>query len=144
MRDKCRSITGKCRQGLLNHLHGTLALWSKRYKKRVLESKGFMTKKGQIIDYEEWHAASFAVALVSLAYLLHPVFIVFTVWLLHRVMTSDEAEVNQIKYEIQEQTHYFVGFVLATVIFFKYVMGMSLGLETGDMSMILSALELLG
>jgi len=113
------------KENLLKHLRCTASFWSRRYRRRLIESDGFLTKTDKVINYKEWHALSYGIVLTGLTFLVSPMFMALNLWILYVITTSElDKDVNsRIVWEIGRETPYFLAGILVTVLVMHFGFG---------------------
>ena len=102
----------------LKHLNCTLSFWSKKKRRKVIESDGFLTKTDQLVNYKEWHALSYGLLITSMAFLVSPVFMALNVWILYVITTTDlDKESNsRMVWEVGRETPYFLAGIIIVIV----------------------------
>jgi len=104
---------------------GMCCLVSKRFRKHVRESKGMLTAKGELFDYHEWHSLIMGFLLVSLGYLVSPVFLLGVVQVFKRLGEDASGSLSEIFSELP----YFLGGCFVSALVLDLGLGLSLSIS---------------
>ena len=127
VKDKCPV---KYRQNLLKHWHCSISFFSRKKRRMIKQSDGFLTETDSLINYMEWHALFYGISLTLLSFLVSPVFMILQVWMLYVITTTDvSTDQSRIIYEIGKETPYYIGgigftFVVMYLLGFTFESGM--------------------
>jgi hypothetical protein len=121
-------------------------------RQKALEYKGFLSKKGQYLDYDEWHTLSASATLIGLAYILHPIVLALWVYLTKKIFDHSLANCKHDESEHVLETldmfgmelWYYIGGAFVSAWFFETFTVYSLRLENGGtlMTLVLEVLKL--
>jgi len=110
-------------------------LLSENVRSYVRDSKGFMSKDGELLDYSEWHSVVYGFGAVSLSYLIHPVFLLFVVQVGHRLGEDAQGSLG----EVVDEVPYFLAGAGSAGVLFEFFLGMSLQIQ-GSFSLLVQLL----